>query len=284
MQSNIYTMVTNNILEQLNKGIVPWHRPWDLVSGAISHTTGKPYSLLNQFLLCGKSGEYVTFNQVKAQGGFIKRGERSKFVVFWKDAKTLEIDEEGNENERHFPVLRYYNVWHIDQCEGVSPKHPVDDNGCENLVFVNKSAEKIIENYFQRESVTLNIEKSNKAYYCCDLDEVHVPLREQYMETEEFYSTLFHEMIHSTGHASRLNRINTQKKRIGRGDYAREELVAEIGAAFLINKSGIDSKKVFKNNVAYIQSWSKQLKQNPRLIVSAAGKAEAAVEYIMGGN
>lgn len=106
MQSNIYTMVTNNILEQLNKGIVPWHRPWDLVSGAISHTTGKPYSLLNQFLLCGKSGEYVTFKQVKAQGGFIKRGEKSKFVVFWKDAKTLEIDEEGNENERHFPVLR----------------------------------------------------------------------------------------------------------------------------------------------------------------------------------
>ena len=282
MQNDIYTMVTNNILEQFNKGIVPWHRPWDLVCGAISHTTGKPYSLLNQFLLCGKPGEYVTFNQVKAQGGFIKKGERAKFVVFWKAVKTVEIDEAGNENESSFLVPRYYNVWHVDQCEGIRSKYMLDNSGCKNFVLTNENAENIIKNYFERESITLNIEKSDRAYYNYDLDEIHVPLREQYHDTEEFYSTLFHEMVHSTGHASRLSRINSKKKHVGRKDYAKEELVAEIGSAFLISNSGIDSQKVFKNNVAYIQSWAKQLKQDSRLIVSAAGKAEAAVKYILG--
>ena len=116
---DIYAAVTDRIIVQMEQGIIPWHKPWVAAGNCISHATGKPYSLLNQMLL-GKSGEYVTFKQCQEEGGKVKKGEKASMVVFWKWIE--EMDPE-TEEVRQIPFLRYYNVFHIDQCEGLTPKH-----------------------------------------------------------------------------------------------------------------------------------------------------------------
>jgi antirestriction protein ArdC len=143
-----------------------------------------------------------------------------------------------------------------------------------------ESAEKVVNDYFSRESCKLNVKLSDKAYYCPSTDEVVVPQLDQYDSADEYYSTTLHEMTHSTGHSSRLNR--DLGNFFGSDPYAKEELIAEIGAAFLTNKCGLDSEKAFKSSVAYIQSWSRRFKEDKRLIVSAATKAQKAVEFILG--
>ena len=285
MTTNIYDKVTAVIVEQLEKGIIPWQKPWDFSfagNGAFSYATGKPYSLLNQWLLGLRKGAWLTFNQIQEAGGKIKAGEKASFVVFWKLMDKTIINEEGEEEVvGTIPLLRSYNVWHIDQCSGIEAKKFEEPH---NDVSSVEKAEKIISEYFEAEGApTLFIEPSNEAYYAPIRDEIHVPLREQYKDTNAFYSTLFHEMTHSTGHKKRLNRgsIGDEETR-NLDSYSKEELVAEIGAAYLCNVSGIDSTNILNNSVAYIQSWSRRLKEDNRLIVSAAGKAEAAVKFILG--
>jgi antirestriction protein ArdC len=279
---DVYELVTNRILEQMEKGICPWQKPWHGgLEGAISYTTGRPYSLLNQFLL-GKEGEYLTFKQVQTLGGKVKKGAKAQMVVFFKQYPISEevLNDKGEkETKTHFiPLLRYYMVFHIDDCEGIQSK--LGDKPVCTLSPV-ESAEKVVNDYFSRESCKLNVKLSDKAYYCPSTDEVVVPQLDQYDSADEYYSTTLHEMTHSTGHSSRLNR--DLGNFFGSDPYAKEELIAEIGAAFLTNKCGLDSEKAFKNSVAYLQSWSKRFKQDKRLIVSAAGKAQKAVEFILNG-
>ena len=116
---DIYKMITDRIIEQMEQGIIPWQQPWISASGAVSHSTGKAYSLLNQMLL-GAAGEYITFRQVQAEGGKVRKGEKAHMVVFWSFIKAK--DEETGE-DKEVPLLRYYNVFHIDQCEGIAPKY-----------------------------------------------------------------------------------------------------------------------------------------------------------------
>lgn len=275
-----YELVTNRILEQMEKGIVPWQKPWGGASGAISYVTRKPYSLLNQFLL-GKEGEYLTFNQVSNLGGKVKKGAKGSFVVFFKQYPIKEevIDDNGEKKiETHIiPILKHYYVFHIDDCEGIESKCVKGDDTLE----VKEDAEGIINNYFNRESCTIEIKQSDGAFYSPSEDKVVCPSIKQFDEVEEYYSTIFHETTHSTGHTSRLDR-KLNEGLFGNDPYAKEELVAEIGSAFLCSKCGLDSKKAFKNSVAYIQNWAKQLKSDKKLIVSAAGKAQKAVNFILG--
>lgn len=285
---NLYEIVTEKILKQLEKGIIPWNKPWTCSCGAVSHTSGRPYSLLNQFLLLeddefnvsqAEGREFLTFNQIKAEGGSIRKGEKSKMIVFWKifRKETDELDEDGNKKVKTIPTLRYYNVWEVGQCEGIARKYEAGSRENSHV----EDADAIIDAYFARETCTLKISESDRACYRPISDSVHVPQLSQYDNSAEFYSTLFHEMTHSTGHRSRLNRI-TEVAAFGSETYSREELVAEFGAAFLVAKAGIDSKKAFRNSAAYIQGWSSALRKDPKLFVVAAGKAEAAVNYILG--
>lgn len=288
-QFNIYEEITNRILAEMEKGIIPWRKPWTCSYGAVSHTNGRPYSMLNQMLLdidiLGKEGqpeyrEYLTYNQVKAEGGTIKKGEKSKWVVFWKMYVKEDEKEDGTKEKKVIPLLRYYHVFEVDQCEGIKRKYqpelrpsldPVDE------------AEKIVSTYFDREACTLHVCESNRAYYSPSQDLVNVPQMTQYGVAAEYYSTLFHEMTHSTGHQSRLNRMQEGSLDFGSEVYSKEELVAEMGAAFLVGKVGIDCKSAFRNSVAYLQSWSQKLREDKYLFVSAAGKAEAAVNFIING-
>ncbi len=272
---DIYTAVTDRIIAQMEQGIIPWKKPWIANAKAISHTTGKAYSLLNQMLL-GRPGEYITFKQCQEAGGHIRKGEKASMVVFWK---WIEQEDEETGEKKEVPFLRYYNVFHIDQCEGITAKHSTATafpDGAEVL----EAAQEIIYDYLSREGVKLSHVEGDKAFYRPSTDEVVLPIRKQFVSTAEYYSTVFHELTHSTGHPSRLNRLS-KPTFFGAEDYSKEELVAEIGASALVNHVGLETTSSLRNNTAYIQNWLSVLKNDKRFIVSAAGKAEKAVNLIL---
>lgn len=281
-----YEIVTDRILEQMSKGVIPWQRPWHgVLDGAVSYSTGRPYSLLNQMLL-GRPGEYLTFNQIHELGGRIRKGAKAGMVTFVKtclknrgdDASIPDDDDENTPEVERYRMLRFYNVFHIEDTEGIKSriKEVVKPS-----ISPIQSAEEIVNGYVARTNLKLSIRKSNKAYYSPPLDEVVVPLLEQYDAPEEYYSTLFHELTHSTGHKSRLDREEGMHNMFGDHQYSKEELVAEIGAAMLCDRAGIESEKAFRNSVGYLQSWMEKLKNDDHLIVNAAAKAEKAAKFIL---
>ena len=277
MKKDIYEMVTDRIIEQLEKGVVAWQKPWTGVhDGAYNRISNKPYSLLNQMLL-SKTGEYASFKQWTELGGHIRKGEKAEIVTFWKIQPIEEENEDGEKVIKQIPLLRYYNVFHISQVEGVEPKN-IDLNELQPI----EEAERIKNEYMQREHIKILEKVTDKAFYSPSLDYIQIPCKEQYQNIEEFYSTLFHEMTHSTGHKVRLDREDIKDcVYFGSENYSKEELCAELGSAFLINKLGIESSKSFKNSTAYIQSWLRVLKNDKKFIISASSRAEKAVKYIL---
>ena len=275
---NIYEEITNRIITQLENGVIPWHKPWTgIANGAYNRVSKKPYSLLNQMLL-KHDGEYATYKQWSELGGKVKKGEKSEIVVFWKILQVEEV-KDGKIEKKSIPLLKYINVFHVSQVDGVEPKNvkPIEHNSIEE-------AEEIKVNYMNREHIVIEELVTDKAFYSPLKDFIQIPRKEQFKDIMEFYSTLFHEMIHSTGHKERLGRLNSGIKVAGFGseEYSKEELVAEIGSAFLMNHIGIETPKTFNNSAAYIQSWLNVLKNDNRFIVSASSKAEKAMKYILG--
>ena len=270
---DIYKEVTDRIIAQMENGIIPWRKPWIASNQAVSHVTGKAYSLLNQMML-GRAGEYVTFKQCQQEGGRVKKGEKASMVVFWK---RIETEDEETQEKKEVPFLRYYNVFHIDQCEGLKARY------AETLPATadpNENAEVFINDYLFRSGVKLIHQSGDRAYYQPAFDRVVLPCMEQFKETAEYYSTAFHELTHSTGHQSRLNRLD-RTAFFGTEAYSKEELVAEIGAAALVNHAGLETAASFRNSTAYVQNWLNVLKNDKRFIISAAGKAEKAVNLIL---
>lgn len=278
MKKSVYEMITERIIEQLENGVIPWQKPWSGThSGAYNRISNKPYSLLNQLLL-KHDGEYATFKQWSDLGGKIRKGEKSEVVTFWKIQPYEEENENGEKVIKQIPLLRYYNVFHISQVDGVEPKEQLKISDLEPI----EEAEKIKTDYMNREHLKIFEKVTNDAFYLPIQDYIQVPCKEQYQDIEEFYSTLFHEMIHSTGHKSRLNRPDMQGiVRHGSEKYSKEELTAELGSAMIINMLGIETEKSFKNSSGYIQDWLQVLKNDNKFIVSASSKAEKAVKYIL---
>ena len=284
-KKNVYEMVTERVMEQMKQGIIPWHRPWTgAADGAINYVTRKPYSLLNQMLL-GRSGEWLSFKQIKERGGNIKKGAKAGMVVFYtKFSYTKDEQQEDGTTvatEHTIPVLRYYNVFHIDDCTGIESK--LEDKPATTAEPI-EAAEEIVNGYVSRESLRFkNNEPSNRAYYSPALDEVVVPMLSQYADAEEYYSTTFHELTHSTMKKSRCNREAENKiAAFGSKDYSREELVAELGSAYLCTTAELNGEKAFRNSVAYIQGWLRALANDAKMIVWAASRAEKAARYILG--
>jgi len=271
---DIYAEVTNRIIDQLENGLIPWQKPWIASGNAISRATGKPYSLLNQMIL-GRGGEYLTFAQCQKEGGKVRKGEKSQMVVFWK---FIEQEDEETHEKKQVPFLRYYNVFHIDQCEGLTAKHMPE---LPATAKADDTAENMIAAYVKRSGVRIVNQEGDRAFYQPSSDTVVLPLLAQFARTAEYYSTAFHELTHSTGHASRLDRLS-KTVYFGSEAYSKEELIAEIGAAALVNTAGLETANSFRNSAAYLQNWLKVLKDDKRFIVSAAGKAEKAVNLILG--
>ena len=272
---DIFQTITDRLIAEMEQGIIPWNKPWQMAGLAISHSTGKPYSLLNQMLL-GRAGEYLTFKQVQAEGGKVRKGEKASFVTFWK---FIEKDDETTGEMIQVTLLRYYSVFHIDQCEGIRAKYARE---LTETAEPDETAEALISEYIDREGVTIENQEGNAAFYQPALDRIVLPLMKQFMETAEYYSTAFHEMVHSTGHMKRLARIDSPAN-FGSESYSKEELIAELGSSFLVHHCRLETVSSFRNSTAYLQNWLQVLKNDKRFIVSAAGKAEHAVKYILEG-
>lgn len=293
---DVYQMVTDRVMAQLEQGIIPWQKPWkNIASGceddlAISYSSRKPYSFLNQMLL-GRNGEWLTFKQVKEMKGSIKKGAKAGMVVFYKRIVVKETvqDAEGNEKEKQsvIPMLKYFNVYHIDDCTGIDTKIQPKPAEAEDEVTIEPidAAEKVINGYLSREkSLKLHNDRpSSRAFYSPMFDEVTVPMMKQYDVKDEYYSTLFHELVHSTMTPERMNRAEGMNNHFASQKYSREELVAELGAAMLCSATGINNDGTFKNSVAYIQGWMKELKDDKKAIVWAASRSEKAARFIYNG-
>jgi len=281
--NKVYQVITDQIIKELEKGKIPWQKPWKGPAGEPKNLiSGKGYSGINFFLLSmamQDSPYYVTYKQAQAVGGNVRKGEKGLPVIYYGKAKGRENAK--GEMEKGFSFLKYYTVFNIEQCENLDHSRIEDAKNINTLEFNPiEAAESIFNGYIGKPELTFN---ENQAYYKPMGDIINMPKKEHFNDVGSFYSCLFHEMTHSTGHAKRLARPEiTERNRFGTSDYSREELVAELGSAFLCSKAGIDN--TLKNSTAYLQSWLKVLKvqDNAKWIIEASSKAQKAVNYING--
>lgn len=275
---DVYSMVTDRIIAQLEQGYIPWRKPWaSCLDGAFNRLSRKPYSILNQMLLM-HDGEYATMRQWNEVGGRVRQGSKSEIIVFWKLQDRQELNEDGELVVTQTPILRYYNVFHISQVANVLPLERTRDYETKPI----EKAEVILKDYIEREHITLSVGESDRAFYCPSDDSISLPKITQFEKAEEFYSTAYHEAGHSTLKASRCNReADNQTAYFGNENYSKEELIAEITSASILHSIGIETSDTFMNSTAYIQNWLKVLKGDKRLIVQASSKAEKATKYIL---
>jgi antirestriction protein ArdC len=221
---------------------------------------------------------WLTYKQAQELGGNVKRGEKACPVVFWK---WLDVEENGT-TER-IPFLRYYSVFNVTQCDGIPGDKIPSLNGTKRQHCPIAEAERIVSVMPKRPEIKTGLDR---AFYSPSGDFVGMPSPEQFRTGEDFYSVLFHELTHSTGHETRLNRkgitgTDGEWSSFGSTPYAKEELVAEMGAAFLCGQVGI-VERTLDNSAAYVSSWLQRLKDDRRLVVHAAAQAQKAADFILG--
>lgn len=292
MKNEVYSIITERILDLLKAGTVPWHKPWRTTcyggqcGAAFNLKSKKPYRGMNVFILAASgfaSPWWVTLKQANELGGKVRKGERSTQVIFWKFIDAEKIVD-GVRVASRIPLLRYYNVFNVEQCEGLESKIPqADKPAVEPTEFqAIEAAEEVVENMPFAPLVTHG---GNRACYSPSLDVVNMPPREAFDGSEHYYSVLFHELGHSTGHESRLNRkgvsgSNGEWSPMGSPTYAKEELVAEMTAAFLCGECGIEG--TYDSSASYIAHWRKHLSDDPTMVVHAASAAQKAADFILG--
>jgi antirestriction protein ArdC len=278
----IYQRVADKMVAMLDENIVPWQQPWHGgATGAISHMTGRPYSLLNQYLCEFREGEYVTFNQARKLGGNVKRGAKGYLIVFFEPKQKEVTRENGDTDIEYYFILKNYTVFNIADCEGLQPRWT---EKCRAMIpDPIAEAEQVAADYIAREKINFMPSLSAHAYYRESDDAVVVPELSQYDNAAGYYAVLFHELAHSTGSARRLDRFKNSGATAALGDgYSREELVAEMSSAYALARLQIDTERTFENSAAYIREWRKFIKNEPRAVVIAATQAEKAVNYIFG--
>jgi antirestriction protein ArdC len=275
MAKSVYEIITEKIIEKLEKGVVPWRQPWTN-SNAVNWKTQKPYRGINIFLV--EPGEYASQKQILEAGGRIQKEElkNSHIIVYWL-LKEKEDEETGEKNTFAKPF--YYRVWEINkQCEGLESRRSHETFDHDPI----EKAEDIYKGYIDSPDFSF---QSGKAVYYPTRDKINCPPIKDFKVPEEYYCTLFHEMVHSTGHQNRLARpgITTQGVAFGDEVYSKEELVAEMGAAMLCGIAGIDNSTI-ENSASYIDLWLRTLKKESRLVIQAAAQAQKAVDYNLGDN
>ena len=258
MSNKVYQEITDKIVEQLRNGTVPWQQPWFGSNGPISYATGRSYSLLNKLVLQGEPTEFLTWHQIIQHNGHLRKGSKGRRVFFWSTFDKAETNDNGETVIKQIPYLKTYTVFRVDDCDGISKRWQPKTKG--NTVTPIKQAEDIINQYLSREKIELKNER-NEAFYSVKRDFINMPIINNFRSSEDYYSTLLHETIHSTGHKTRLGRFKAgdTSSPFGSPNYSREELVAEIGCSFLLNRLGISNARTLEQNAAYIQSWIKAL-------------------------
>lgn len=280
MNRDIYQVITERFIEQLKKGTVPWQKPW--VSGVQNIVSRKPYRGINAFTL-GMTDRispfWLTFKQAVDLGGHVKKGEKSLPVIYYKildkrdGAGNPVIREDGR--LARIPFVRWANVFNLDQTEGIEAPRI---EATQSHVQPQEKAAAIVEN-----AKLCPIRHAGfAAVYSPTEDEIRLPAPPTFRSMEDYYQTLFHEMSHATGHESRLNREGiTQPVKFGSERYSKEELIAELGAAFLANEAGTLNQAQFDNSAAYLASWVQKFENDPKMIVSAASQAQRSSDYVL---
>jgi antirestriction protein ArdC len=273
-KKSVFDIVTAKIIEKLESGNIPWVKPWNAVP--CNYESERPYSGVNLLLLFAEYGSpfWMTWRQIQRLGGHVRKGERASLIVFWKRRqvkKTVTLPGgEAREEVDEIPYLRYYHVFNLEQCEGIPAKqHNPAITKCDD----------VIDNCPVRPVITAGL----RAAYSPGRDLIIMPARDTFTDNNGYYSTLFHEVVHWTGHESRLSRFKPDDAiAFGNETYSREELVAELGSAFLCALTGIENNRLIENSAAYVRHWITVLKNDKKLIVQAAGDAQRAVSYITG--
>ena len=280
-------MSTERILAQLEQGTVPWQRPWSGGEVPRNLVSKKEYRGINVFLLGAAGYEspwWLSFNQARDLGGSVRKGEKGTPVIFWKwmesgkdSSDPEEAEDLGGRGRRAKPMLRYYTVFNLSQMV-LPEKHlpparpPLDFQSIEACERIGQE---------MPEAPVIQHVKA-RAYYSPLNDRINLPRPETFVSPEAYHSTLFHELVHSTGHEKRLNRPTLADLcPFGSTNYSKEELVAEMGATFLCAHAGIENRTI-DNSASYIAGWLQRLRDDRRLVVLAAAQAQRAADFILG--
>jgi antirestriction protein ArdC len=279
---DIAQVITDRIIAELEQGAAPWVKPWKSVRNG--NANGQPYNPASGTIYRGanwtyltimgatfSSNAWVTLKQANTLGGHVRAGEKGTPIVFWK---PLAVKDKTNPDQvNHVPMLKHYYVFNVEQCEDLA------------LPVRESLAPETWEPCDKAQSLTDSLALAgglhhggNEAFFRPSNDSIHMPEKGQFRDRESYYATLLHEAVHATGHESRLKR--EKGKRFGDHAYAYEELIAELGAAMLCAHCGLDGDL---RHAAYIESWLKALKNDKKFIISAAGKAQAAMDYLVKG-
>jgi len=272
---NAFDVVNNYIIEKLESGVIPWKRPWACKNGDFNtfynFISRKPYRGINPFVLSTAMYDYstpyfLTYNQCKKLGGQVIKGSKGFPVVYFN--WIIQKNENGEDTKQKFPMLKYFNVFNVEQCENLDLSKIQEVADEEEIELGNiEECELIIENYENGPRITSG---GNEAYYQNGSDTVNLPRKENFKTEEGYYCTMFHELVHSTGNHKRLDRVFG--KNFGDTKYSKEELVAEMGSCFLSSVAGI-TEMVIDNQASYINNWLKALNNDKKLLVSASGMA-----------
>lgn len=278
MKRDLYETVTARIVAQLEAGTLPWVKGWNAgASVPMNATTNRPYSGINVLLFWigadrgWSAPRFLTFKQALDCGGNVRKGEHGEKLYFFKQ---LEIEDAKTQESRTIPMLREYTVFNVDQCDNL-PENVRRGPGAGK---VNPDAREELADDFIRASGADFREGAGRPCYVPSQDFITSPAFADFHSRPEYYAAAFHELVHWTGHKSRLDR--DLKGRFDRDSYAMEELVAELGAAFLCAEFGFDN--AHDNQAAYLDSWLKVLKADKRAIFTAASKAQTAADYLRG--
>lgn len=279
MASTVYQIITAKFLSELEGGVIPWRQPWSPDLAPQNFISRKPYRGINSLLLSIASRRFgcpffATLKQIKRLGGQVRSDEwrRNSLATLWK---WVPKENERTGEHRLVPFLRYYRVWNLAQTDRIEWSLP-DRRQIDPI----EECERIVLTYQNQGGPSIHHEESPHAYYDLIDDSVHIPTLDRFIDSYSYYQVFFHELVHSTGHTNRLNRDLTAERHSR--SYAREELTAEIGGAFLLGTSGLSESAPITNSAAYIQHWMQALQDDPRCVVCAASRAQKASDWILG--
>ncbi len=277
VKKDVYALVTDRIIELLEAGTIPWRKPWTERGMPQNLISKRYYRGINLMLLNSlefSSNLFLTWKQLKTISASVKKGEKGTLVVFSKMVEQ-EVQKNGTTSIEKRSMLRYYKVFNIEQCTDIPAAFlPTDGNHNEPM----QEYDRIVSEMKEPPIIEYN---EDEAFYDPDKDIINMPRLESFESSEAYYGTLYHELIHSTGHSKRLNRKGiVENYSFGTEMYSEEELIAEIGACYLKSYTGILIDDL-NNSASYIAEWLKVLKNNRRFIVIASGRSQQAVEYIL---
>jgi len=289
---DVYSIVTERIIEKLEAGTIPWHKPWRSIGAPQNLVSKKSYRGINVWLLTMQgyiSPYWATLRQINELGGRVRKGEKSTPVVFWRiyldgvevransDQHEPEHEQEEGQGRRRF-VLRYYSIFNTEQCElpaSVSEKLAFPE---QRQLDPIEACEKILTGMPNPPEI---VHAGDQAFYSPITDRITMPPRGLFENAEEYWSTFWHEAGHASGHRKRLNRDSiTEAAPFGSATYSVEEIVAEMTAAYLCGITGIENRTI-DNSAAYVAGWLRQLRDQRNLIIHAAAQAQRACDYIL---